>query len=462
MFWALLKKELLQQIHTQKFMILAILSIVLMILSIHVAGEQYLKKLESYNRATTLQQSIVEKVQAMTEETKVSFAEWDGAVFRKPTPLCIFCMGKENSFGVAERLDPMRVPFIAQSMSKTDFFNEFDMMEVLGGILEKIDFTMVVRLLFSLLALFLAFDLVSGEREQGTLKLMHSFSVSRFKVVTGKWMSGAIILAVAMLAGILCALVYLQVVLGIVLEAAHIIRLLALFLISMLYVLVFFQLALFFSCWLRSSQMAIVGMFLVWTISLFITPTVSIMASKQISPLPPLDFLHKEELKVSRKYDELKIEASKKNESLSSIFEDQKHAQWQVRLDYLNKLREQRRTAGLLSGFSPAPLYDSAAEYISGTSVNDYDYYMNRVRQVNEEYSRTINTFRKSGKSFEELKTYFTELCGVATHASLSDIRLPLSESIVLAIPSIMWFIGINGLLYFLLIVYYDRKAGLF
>ncbi|MBN1291158.1 MAG: ABC transporter permease [Candidatus Latescibacteria bacterium] len=173
MFLALLKKKLLQQIQTQKFMILAILSIVLMILCIHVAGEQYLKKLESYNRATSLQRLNLEKVQAMTEETRssVSREAWDSAVFRKPTPLCIFCMGNENRFGVAGRLDPIRTPFMAQSMSKTDTFNEFDLKEVLGGILEKIDFTMVIWLLFSLLALFLAFDLVSGEREQGTLKL---------------------------------------------------------------------------------------------------------------------------------------------------------------------------------------------------------------------------------------------------------------------------------------------------
>ena len=45
-------------------------------------------------------------------------------------------------------------------MSKMDNMNEFDFSEILEGTFEKIDFTMVVRVLFSFMAAFLAFDLI--------------------------------------------------------------------------------------------------------------------------------------------------------------------------------------------------------------------------------------------------------------------------------------------------------------
>ena len=96
----------------------------------------------------------------------------------------------EDRFGVVGDLSSSNVPFMAQPIGKTQTNNEFDLDEVLDESFGSIDFAMIINLLFSLVAIFLAFDLVSRERELGTLKLLHVNYVSRSTVISGKWLAG--------------------------------------------------------------------------------------------------------------------------------------------------------------------------------------------------------------------------------------------------------------------------------
>ena len=63
-------------------------------------------------------------------------------------------------------------------------------------ILVRADFTTVVALLLSFLAVALGFDAVCGERRQGSLKLLLSNSVSRGQVVAPKLLGGALALGI--------------------------------------------------------------------------------------------------------------------------------------------------------------------------------------------------------------------------------------------------------------------------
>ena len=97
MLWIIIKKELLQMIQTQKFIISIIILFILMLLSLHVSSTQYREKLFDYQRATTLQQNAVNEINSLTE-LNVSYTQltsFDHAVFRKPTPLSIICHGME-------------------------------------------------------------------------------------------------------------------------------------------------------------------------------------------------------------------------------------------------------------------------------------------------------------------------------------------------------------------------------
>ena len=111
MLRTIIKKELLQQIQTRKFIISAVVSIILMLLCIHVSSEQYLNKLQDYQYAVTTQQHLHNEIRLITEKNRndIQMENWDNAVFRKPTPLSIFCRGREYNFGEVGRIDHMSV-----------------------------------------------------------------------------------------------------------------------------------------------------------------------------------------------------------------------------------------------------------------------------------------------------------------------------------------------------------------
>jgi ABC-type transport system involved in multi-copper enzyme maturation permease subunit len=462
MFRTLIKKELLQQVHTQKFVILTVVSICLLMLGIYVAAERYDSKTKEYERAVGLHEEILGKLRTMTKETMQDSGmdSFDSAVFRRPTPLSIFCLGKEDDLGDVGRIEPLRTPFMAQSLSKMGFFNEFDLTEALGRTMSRIDFTMVVRVLFSLMAVFIAFDMVTGERENGTLKIVHSNYISRRRVITSKWISGAAVLASGLLAALLISLLYLTAVKGIVFTAGESLRLLFLFLLSLLYILCFYQTALLISCAVRSSHVSIVSMFLIWAVSLFIVPNISVMLGKSITPIPATDYLSTAEREIGRKYDVMK-QPGKSREETQNIYKREYQETWQIQLEFLNRLREQRRTAVLLSLISPAPVYDFASEIAAGTTIDDHFAFMDGVRAVNELFTEKFNSFPDGKESFESRKNFTIDLVAYVSGASRADHRLSFRGSMVRALPYMAWLILVNGLLFTLAVLYYDRRTRL-
>jgi len=459
MLKTLIQKELLQQLHSHKFVISTVISICLMLLCLHISAENYLKKLAEYDRAVSNQRLLLTQMESATEANvrQFDFRSFHDAIFRKPTPLSIFCQGMENQLGEVGQIDVLRVPFLAQPISKMGYFNQFDLNELLERFFAEIDFVLVVQIILSLMAVFIAFDLVTGEREAGVLKLTLAYNVARLNLITAKWLAGNLILIISVLFGVLVGFIYLQFVQNILFSGAEIIRLAGLFLLSLLYLLFFFQLALFFSCLSRSSQQAIISLIWIWMLLLFIGPDLSIVFGKQIAPIPVLDFLETEERKLEQKFDHLKYQTNDREER-DKIREQEKQAEWQLRQHYLNQLKSQKRTVVQISSLSPASAFQFAAEYLAGTSVNDYEHFMERVRLENQNYSeifkRTIMP-----KTFEEGRQRFLQLGNLLKNASSDSNRLSLQKSCVNASPFVFWLVLLNSILFTGTVVYFDRKT---
>ena len=58
------------------------------------------------------------------------------------------------------------------------------------------DASLIFKIVISILALLIAYDVVSGEREQGTLKLIVSGTISRSQILVGKLIAGLETLAI--------------------------------------------------------------------------------------------------------------------------------------------------------------------------------------------------------------------------------------------------------------------------
>lgn len=458
MFGTMMKKELLQHLYSQKFMLMLLVTVSLMTLGTFVSFERYRQVQAEYDRGISKQRSVVEQYRSADE--KSWNASFETSVFRKPTPLAVICHGMEYQLGGVANLDPLRIPFLAQSYGQMNELSDFDIDDSLDRILSHFDCIMVVRVLLSLMAVFMAFDLISGEREQETLKLIMANPVSRRTVLLAKISAGASLLAVVLLTGCIAALTIQTLAGGFIIEPAIVVRFGMIALTSLLYLLVFFLATACISSMIRSSHTTVVTMFTVWGILLFIIPTTAVMIGAYVSRIPPSDYLQRRENELNKEYyTRLREEQPAINsERGKQLRNDTNYAIWLMKTDYLNSLRTQQRFITRFSLVSPSVALDAAASYLAGTSAADYDIFMDRVRLVNTAYTRQVE--KLSGKIPQgERISIIRETVETIFEASAHDNRLNILKSVERALPFIGWLLFINGFLLSVSLVFFTQKA---
>jgi ABC-type transport system involved in multi-copper enzyme maturation permease subunit len=148
------------------------------------------------------------------------------------------------------------------------------------------DLVFIVTILMSLVALILSYDAISGEKEDGTLKLMLANGLPRSKIVLAKFAGGVLTIAgpflASLAAGMLIILLHPRVAwtgadwgaLGLIAVGA------------VLYVSVFYLLGILVSAVHRSSASSIMTSLFVWVLLVLVVPNLSPYAASFLSPTP--------------------------------------------------------------------------------------------------------------------------------------------------------------------------------
>jgi ABC-type transport system involved in multi-copper enzyme maturation permease subunit len=246
MFRTVLKKELLDQILSPKFLIVSLLCLVLIPASFFLNYASY--------------QNVFHEYDASLKEVKNSTT-----VFRRPSALSTFGVGLESVL-------PETVTF---SKYQTDAKGMQAQSEVLSNINGKIDFVVITSFLLGLFAVLYAGTMVCEEKESGTLKLVLSNRTTRSTILAAKFLGGFSVLmipfAVSTLLGILLLLLE-----GFPLFAAgNLARVLSLLALSVLYLSALFSLGLLISTWTHRASLALLASFFVWIFLTFVIPKTS-------------------------------------------------------------------------------------------------------------------------------------------------------------------------------------------
>lgn len=463
MFKILFEMEMLHQLRLNKFLISAATAIIVSVLCMSISTERYLYKRGEHTRAVQNQLDILEQTKEMTAETlDKSMFKTVGTVFRKPNPLFVFCMGKDDILGDIVKMSGQSTPVFAESYSTLNDITVFDIKNVLADVANKIDFGIVVKLFFSLVAVFIGFDIVSSERERGTLKQICSNSISRMTIFIAKWAAGTVILIAALLFAVSMAVLYLVLAKGIVPDVGQGLRILLLFCTSLLYTMIFYQCSVLASSVVSDSKSSMLIMLIFWAVTIFIIPDIGTMFGKHLSPVPSLDYTWLEEDAISDKYTKIEKEQSESGDRTAarSLRQRKAHEVWQMQKYYLDTLHKQRRAAIAASLLSPAVVFDTAAELLAGTSVADYERFMDRARMVNEETAKMKNDyFSRKKRTFDYRKEFNVGLNELITHTSLADNRLALDESINSSWKYLALLTVMNVLVFLSILVSYYAKS---
>lgn len=159
---------------------------------------------------------------------------------------------------------------VLTSLGRTDV----PAMPSLNPIAVSKNFINYLAMIGALLAMILGFTTIRKEREGGTLGLILSRPVYRDQLLAGKIAGNAGLLAVLMAAvGIVTALALITVG-GVTLSATELVKLGLTMVMSWLYMLTFFLLAMFLTLWKPAGNQALLLTVIVWLIFAFIFPQI--------------------------------------------------------------------------------------------------------------------------------------------------------------------------------------------
>jgi ABC-type transport system involved in multi-copper enzyme maturation permease subunit len=299
------------------------------------------------------------------------------------------------------------------------------------------DFVHVLAILISLMALVFSYDLFSGEKENGTLRLIYANAVKQSTVITGK-ISGVFITLMPVL--ILCYLISIVILLfspGISFSMSDWLGIFIMFITSFLYMALFVGLGILVSVKSNSSFNGIVISVFIWLWFLFLVPNISVYASQSLIRIQSLDILRQS---MNTYNGELWTKAEEIRKNLPDIgsfwmmqggddghveivgspytsMNDQRKFQeahyplmlenaqkkWQLQHEYLEKLNRQERISRFLSFLSPSEVFNHICAVITSTDAESNTELLDRIRT----YRETIIGYFIQNKIFSSF-SYFT------------------------------------------------------
>jgi len=422
MLWEIIKKEFHSNIITARFIVGFIICLMLISASTYVAIQDYERRLNDYNVAVREHRDEILNCRV--------YSEIHPRVDREPNRLSIFNQGMGKRLGNTFSAGLSAVPMVCDG-EKHGAYNPF------LALFSSIDLTFVFQVVLSLLALLFAYNAVSGEREDGTLKLIMSNSIPRSSVLIGKYLSALLSLFWPIAVSIIVALLVMMFSGKVSLTGSDFSRILLIVVVSLLYVSVFYLIGLLISTKTQRTATSLMLAMFAWVFLTLIYPNAGgFLADRVIKSNPgegqfsQIGELWKEfererdkyEKKVVPKYEtygssssgswsssssdtlsyfisesraikgEIKPESA--IDALRQFYQYQEPQRistanriWQIRKQALDDSygRKRRLTMHILR-LSPAVVYDNTSAILAGTDLGGIQEFMDQVQEYRSSF----------------------------------------------------------------------------
>ena len=401
MYKTILKREMLEYLRSTKFLIGLAVTLVLVGLSTVLNTADYVQRHQDYLDA---------------QHTELPLDGFGIRVaYRQPQILGVLVQGKDRELGDQVIGRSNRVS--TQPMGYMGYWSQNQ--RYMSGF-AAIDFAFVVRVVMSLLVVFLAYDCVSQERVQGTLKLMMANSLSRGQLLWGKFVGGMAVILGMLTITVLVAALILVLHPKLTVDGSLLVSLALLWLLSALYLSVFFALSVAFSTLLASPATSLLSLLQIWIVLLVLWPHAGILLAQEMIEVPGPRELdrRKEDLvtQCTQEYRQANAEPADPNEK--PLYEQRLDRRCdalrrQVDLDSNRQLTRQVQLARHLTLLSPAVLYDRVTQRLARTDSDEFDRLLQGAEQFWSEHYWRDDRRDEEPPAF----TYQSEsLAGVVEH----------------------------------------------
>lgn len=381
----IIKKELLDYMQSIQFVVLLGVVIVLFLVNGFVSGKKYSQQISAYNQR-------VSGVYKSPSTTRTS-------LFRMPSPLLFMAEGGDKYRPSGYTLKPKGVLDTMPSGPRN-----FKM-----PVIPELDWSFIIKIIFSLYVILLGYTAISGEKEQGTLRLVLSNSIGRVNLLMAKYTSILLTVMVPLVTGIVLSLIIIGIFIPEILTLSNLLRILMMLVLSLVYLSVFAFLSLLVSSLIHRSSLVLMILLAVWVLFAVIIPNTSGILSRRFSKVPseyqtarqigPMIneqvWARVNEVRERVKKGEIKTADEAKKETARAFNEGQddliKHYK-----SYDDAMKQRAAMAQNMSRLSPTALFQYASENIAQTGTKREKHFLKDARSYANIYDRYI--LEKVGK----------------------------------------------------------------
>jgi ABC-type transport system involved in multi-copper enzyme maturation permease subunit len=306
-------------------------------------------------------------------------------------------------------------------------------------------------LFFSLLALLLSYDIICGERQEGTLQLALANALPRYKLLMGEFVGCFLSLLVPLLLASLFALAMLRALSGFALVGEELLRAGLVFLGVLLLTSALLWLGLCCSALSRETPTAFILAFGMWVALSVAFPNLASWIAQRLRPIPITEEVLSSEGVFGLALEERKDEPSPEYE----------RARAQMRESALNEKLEQGRMNDSLKLLSPVSSFLALAQILARTDLSAQRDFLAQAHRLNDEFRRWQ---AEKLRRYPERESYYDPRWGPLDIEGLPEARfapLPLEASLQVAWPywaSLIIFNIVFGYLALLLALRYDVR----
>jgi ABC-type transport system involved in multi-copper enzyme maturation permease subunit len=426
MLWLIAKKEYLLNLISMRFVIAFALASTLTLLSVYIMAGEYQDRLKEYGQRVA---SHVEQLRSAYSYDDLLDDEI--VVDKEPAKLGVFVQGIEPSISPVVKSRKGEYPVLSESRSDN----------LLLSLFRRIDFLFVVQYVMSLMALFFAYDSITGEKATGTLKLLFSNPVRRETVLLGKVIGGYACLVTPLVFAFVAGLILIE-IRGVGFSGEDWIRAGAILAVSLVFILCIYMLGILVSCTTRSSVTSLFVLLFIWTVFAFNIPPLSHLAAKQLHRAPEHSTVLASTVdirqEVNRRFMERTFDYTTQNEEaptldvIYSFIREEKEKGDQKLKRVLEsreaELRQQIELAVRMSRLSPLASFASCAMQLANTGLGDQYSFADSVRRYQNTLFEYVGRIEKKNRPVNaaELPLYRHQrvkleasLAGAATDAGV-------------------------------------------
>lgn len=415
MLGLLINKELKNIIASPKFTGTFLICSILILLSVYTGIKEYKVMMERYDAASMLVD------QELQQET--SWSKMTTTVYRKPDPMQIFVAGLDYDIGRFSPVSTRSGVKLKQSAYSDD---------PIYAVFRFLDFSFITIFILTLFAVLFTYNAVNGERQDGTLKLIMSNSVSRAKYLAGKaigaWLGLVVPISIPIMLGVLLLFAF-----GVPLSGEFWLRLLGLMGMSLAVFSFFIFLGILISALTRRPAISFLLSLVCWIFLVMILPRAGVLTAGTIVQVPRIAEIESRLASYSQnKWDEFSEKASERWQSVNQgdeqefteeemwammETEDSLHKavtddinQYEGKLfeDLRQRRIQQQNLAFSFSRISPVSAYQLGVMRLAGTDVGMKNRYEDAIGNYRSEFTDYVEQKKEESGDHGRIMLAFT------------------------------------------------------